>query len=241
VTITKSITLDGTEGSGFGSILAAGTTGIIINAGANDVVTIRNVSINGGTIGIAGIRILSAKAVYVERCEIFGFLTNSGGDAGRGIRDQRASGSLVVTDTTIRNNVQSGILVLPASGATAVTADIDNCWIQGHGNAGVVASSGASVSISNSIITGNAQFGIFVEQPAGTTVCDIQNCVIAHNGVGVSVRTNTPLARISGTSIVDNGTGIQVLSGTAASFGNNRITGNGSGNAPTPGAGIALQ
>src|SRR5207248_8647680 len=35
ITITKSITLDGTYGSGFGSILASGTTGVTINLTTN--------------------------------------------------------------------------------------------------------------------------------------------------------------------------------------------------------------
>src|SRR3989442_14568592 len=45
VTITKSITLDGT--GTFASILASLTTGIIINAASTDVITIRGISING--------------------------------------------------------------------------------------------------------------------------------------------------------------------------------------------------
>src|SRR3954468_3706194 len=40
VTITKGITLDGGTGSGWASILASGTNGIIINAGINDTVTL---------------------------------------------------------------------------------------------------------------------------------------------------------------------------------------------------------
>src|SRR5882757_8566668 len=44
VTITKSITLDGTGTNA--SILAAGTTGIIVNAASDKVITIRGLSIN---------------------------------------------------------------------------------------------------------------------------------------------------------------------------------------------------
>src|SRR5215218_8354713 len=51
VTITKSITIDGGIGSGWASILASGTSGIIINATASDIVTLRNLSINGGGTG----------------------------------------------------------------------------------------------------------------------------------------------------------------------------------------------
>src|SRR5262245_57139376 len=68
VTITKSITIDG--GGTFASILAAATTGIIVNAAASDVVTIRNVSINGNNTGLNGIRFIAGGALHVERCEI---------------------------------------------------------------------------------------------------------------------------------------------------------------------------
>ena len=61
VTITKSITLDGT--GTFASILASLTTGIIVNAAATDVITIRGISINGFCNGIRGMNILQAKTV----------------------------------------------------------------------------------------------------------------------------------------------------------------------------------
>src|SRR3954470_6826246 len=51
VTITKSITIDGGGGQ-VASVLVAGTNGIIINAGASGVVTLRNLRINGLGSGI---------------------------------------------------------------------------------------------------------------------------------------------------------------------------------------------
>src|SRR5947199_5851667 len=74
VTITKAITIDG-EGT-LAGLLSATVNAIIINAGVNDVVHIRNVLINGtsGTqIGTNGIRYLAGKAVVVENCMISGF------------------------------------------------------------------------------------------------------------------------------------------------------------------------
>src|SRR5829696_4871300 len=52
VTLTKSITIDGTHGSGFGSILASSVNGVNVNDSATAspntiVVTLRNLSING--------------------------------------------------------------------------------------------------------------------------------------------------------------------------------------------------
>src|SRR6266498_379000 len=67
VTITKAITIDG-EGT-LAGILAATVNGIIVNAGVNDVVHIRNLIINGtsgASIGLNGIRYLAGKRVIVE-------------------------------------------------------------------------------------------------------------------------------------------------------------------------------
>lgn len=249
VTITKSITLDGGKGSGWASILASGTNGIIINAGANDTVTLRHLSINGAGTGVCGIRILAAKAVFVEHCEIFGFKAAAGTDAGRGIRDARtAGGTLHVTNTTIRDNRQTGIVILPATGSTRITATIDNVWLQGNGNAGALGTgngglavhSGSLTTISNSIVTGNT-VGISVEQAAGVTECNIESCVIAHNFAGIVVQTGTPTARLSDSTVVNNTAGIQLTSGAVISYQNNRIFGNTAGNDPTAGATIDLK
>src|SRR5919202_2717250 len=78
VTITKNITIDGTNGAGFGSILAAGTNGVNVNDSATAtpgtiVVTLRHLSINGAgtTLGLNGVNFTSGKAVHVEHCQIF--------------------------------------------------------------------------------------------------------------------------------------------------------------------------
>src|SRR5437660_838139 len=46
LTITKAITLDGGGGQ-VASVLVSGTNGIVVQAGANDVVILRNLRING--------------------------------------------------------------------------------------------------------------------------------------------------------------------------------------------------
>src|SRR5215207_121317 len=59
VTITKSITING-DGT-LAGILASNTNGVIVNAGVNDVVVLRNLSINGVGNGLNGIRMLAGK------------------------------------------------------------------------------------------------------------------------------------------------------------------------------------
>src|SRR5258707_1290868 len=78
VTITKSITIDGGGGQ-VASVLAAGTNGIAISAGAGTV-TLRNLRINGilgaPVAGLNGIQFLSGAALHIENCTIFGFSQN---------------------------------------------------------------------------------------------------------------------------------------------------------------------
>src|SRR6185369_5939338 len=81
VTITKSITIDGTTGAGFGSILASGTNGVNVNDSATAtpntiIVTLRNLSINGASTGFDGVRFISGRKLYIEGCDIFGFKGN---------------------------------------------------------------------------------------------------------------------------------------------------------------------
>ena len=111
VTISKSITIDGT--GTLGSILAAGANGIIINiTAATDTaksVRLRGLSINGAGSGINGINILAANKVSIEDTVIDGF-TASGINV--------AAGGVFVSSTTIRNN-KVGVNV--ASGQVAMT------------------------------------------------------------------------------------------------------------------------
>lgn len=127
VTITKSITLDGT-GTQAG-ILASGTTGIIINiTDPKDTaksVRIRGLAITGAVTGIQGIRVIAANSVSVENTVIDGFSKN-------GIIVD--AGQVFVSNTTIRNNVVAGISVAP-SGAQLGLSGV-NFVFNGAGLAG---------------------------------------------------------------------------------------------------------
>src|SRR3712207_3086096 len=106
ITITKSVTIDGTNGQGFGSILAAGATGVNVNdsltaAPMSEIVRLRNLSINGATTGTIGVNYVSAKALYIENC----IIANFRGGTGQGIRVNHtaAGGELHVRDTIVSN------------------------------------------------------------------------------------------------------------------------------------------
>ena len=237
VTITKSITIDGN--ATLAAILASGTTGIIIN-GAGIVVTLRGLSINGaGTSpGIVGVRIISAGKVFIERSVIFGFQQGTG----RGVSDERTSGSFFMTDTIVRNNSQSGVVFLMPAGGTGVKGSFHNCRFEGNGNGGLVLSGGAVVTVKDSVATGNTQAGFFADSGPGlATQLNLQDCVTANNGQGITVG-NGSTVRISQTQITNNTIGLNTSgTGLISSYGTNNITANGSGNGPPNGPPIGLQ
>src|SRR5512147_929574 len=66
VTITKAITIDGS--AVLASVLGTGVNGIVVAAGATDVVILRGLSLNGAGTGLAGVRFNTGKALHVEDC-----------------------------------------------------------------------------------------------------------------------------------------------------------------------------
>jgi hypothetical protein len=229
VTITKSITIDCT--GTFGSILASGTTGVVINipVGANDpfrTVRLRGLSINGsgasGTIGtrtgVRGVRILDALVVEIEDTVITDFVTN-------GIADSRTStgGKLLIRNSVIRDVTGSAIL---AAGANPNNVSIENVHAINSGF-GVAAATGNKVSIARSVFAGNTTAG--VEGDPGSQV-GLENSLVSGNTTGL--QSNGTMS-FSNTSLFFNGT---IITGATTSFGNNRFLGGAPGTAPTVGA-----
>ena len=74
VNITKSITISGI-GENASILVGSATNGVSINAGTNDVVTLRGLQINGLGVGLSGIRFNTGAALIVDEVRIFGFDT----------------------------------------------------------------------------------------------------------------------------------------------------------------------
>jgi hypothetical protein len=119
VTITKPLTIDGAESHS--SVLASGTSGIIINIsnpGPNDVVVLRNLHIDGITSGAistgTGIRYLSAAAVLVDRVHVQNFTIGIDMGSNSDLRMDVRNSSIVNNTTGIRNGSSGSIASLSA-------------------------------------------------------------------------------------------------------------------------------
>jgi len=233
VTITKALTIDG-NGT-HASILASSTTGVIVNAGVNDVVTLRNLSINGGTPaqpGLDGIRYIGGAALNVENCVIFNF-SQEGIDAAT-----TAAGtfSLLVKDTVFRNNGGGslgsgigGIQVHPGAGSN-IEASIDGCRFVLNRQA-VRIDDRATVVIRDS--SASRQFANVFNcvSTAAAAKLSLENCLASNNNFTASVggvRSSGASAtvRLSNCTIYNNALGVVNGGGAILSHGNNRISGN---------------
>jgi hypothetical protein len=233
VTINKSITIDGGTGSGWASILNSATNGVNIIAAATDTVTLRNLTINGAgpNPGLNGIRIAGGRKVFIENVQVFGNLAAD--PNGRGITDVRTTnGQLFISNSVIRNNGQSGVVILAGTGATTIDVQLSNVQLIGNGNAGLTASTGSNVTMIDSIASGNVNYGVFTNQPAGTTTLFLSNVTMSDNGAGLFIGAGPPTVRLSNVTITNNTTGLAGNTALTSTFNNNKISGNGGGNGP---------
>jgi Right handed beta helix region len=219
VTITKSITIDGT--GTFASILASLVTGITINAASTDVITIRGISIDGFCNGLRAMNILQAKTVNIEDCVMFRF-------AGPGIRVAETSDlQLNVRNTVIRDNTGAGIDATTSGGQ--IRASLVHSSFNGNLH-GLHAKGNTRITADHCAFNGNTQNGVFAEGVGGVGVANISNSQIVNNGTnGVHALTGGSVARINNCDIIQNsGSGALVgAGGQVDTWGNNRITGNG--------------
>jgi hypothetical protein len=173
VTITKSVTIDCADVTG--GVLASLVNGFVINisapAGSPDTrrsVTLRGLDINGAGNGLNGVRVVAAAHVYIEKVVIDGFAQN-------GITvDAASTVNLVVRDSSIRNNMNAG-LITTMSGPANITV-LDSLFAANA--TGIHAGAGATVRISGNSIVHN---GTGVMAAGGGKILSARNNVIDGN------------------------------------------------------------
>jgi hypothetical protein len=241
VTITKSITIDGGTGSGWGSILASGVNGVTVNV-ANSVndpqktVRLRHLSINGtgasGTVGtrtgLNGVTISTASVagttVIVQEVLIDGFSLN-----GINATFGASGGSLIVEDSYIQECAK-GIFV-SATGGFGV-ASVRGTRLEKNGT-GMETSTNGFGTVEDCIASLNT--GDAFKASASGSALSVSRSMIAHNsGVGLNASVAGATIRALSNQILSNTTGINAV-GTVTTDGQNRNAGNGTPGAPNGG------
>ncbi len=221
VTITKAITLNGT--GTLASILASTTNGIIVNAGSGDTIIIRDISINGATSGINGIRFLAGKTLMVDHCWIYGFSGSGANSNGIDVALTN-SGNLKVIDTVIENISGPGIHMTTTAGQVVATIEHDR--IMNCGN-GIEAVDNVRAAITNSTLTHD---NIAILTSGTGSILNIDDVLVTYGAAGLQASSGSTL-NVSDSIIAQNLTGINLNGGTINSFQGNSVFSN-----PTPGA-----
>jgi hypothetical protein len=197
VTVNKAITLDG---NGMGSIIGSLTTGILVNAGAGDEVTIRNLGLFGVGNGLNGIRIVSAQAVHVDHVVISGFKA-AGASSGNGILMNPSTAvvtRLYVNDSLIHNNGSTtnggGILSQPTGGAITYTS-VERSSIDANLGYGIKAFDNSHLNVRASTVSGNKKSGIAADGQVAFVEATVDGTTLNDNGWDTSTVEASVLSR----------------------------------------------
>jgi hypothetical protein len=242
VTIAKAISI-ANDGGGAGTASLSGTSGIVISAGATDMINLRGLVFDGvNASGTSGVVFSSGARLHIENCVFQGFTTS-------GVAFSPGTGSavttlLVVQNTTILNNA-TGILIRPASGIAANAVlrrlRIDHNTGDGLRVDGTAGSGAINAALSDSTASLNAGNGIDAVSGPGNTTVDIMRVVAAANG-SAAIQSNqssggTASVTVGSSVLYGNAVGIQATGGAALlSYGNNQMTGNAANGSFTGGA-----
>lgn len=227
VTINQAITLLGAHGAT--GVLASNVSGITINAGANDVVTLKGLEIDGGGSGANGIQFNSGAVLNVQDSEIRGFAN------GINFRPS-ATSSFSVSGTTLSNNT-TGLLFQPSSASTGLLSDshlVNNA--SGAVVQGASSTTIAGLTVQNGIVANNGTVGLLSN---GYSVVNVFGTSIANNGTGVQAQGTNATLQLAGASVTGNGSGWVASNGgqVSSTSANNSIGGNLAGNSAPPTSG----
>jgi len=232
VTITKAMMIrcDYVEAG----VLASGTNGITINAGANDAVFLSGLDIHGGGTGFNGIRLLAGGSLHIQNSVIRAF----NGANGLGVLfAPSAASQLTILDSTIADNgngsTGGGILIQP-TGTGSAKVTLQNVAVQNNANAGFKidttgnTGTGIAATIDGSQFVGSAA-GVVNFTPGGAAISALMlvNSTVANNNFGVFGNGAGATIRVGNTTITGNTTGVFSSSATISSYGDNRLDGNG--------------
>jgi hypothetical protein len=155
------------------------------DAGPNDAVSMRGLTIEGAGVGLAGIVLNSGRSLTIANCVIRHFTFD-------GISFlPTASSNLSVSNTLVAHNGNDGIRVLP-SGSGAVTAvlnrvEMNNNTFGGIEVNGATSTGTVAATMSGSVAARNGTVGFHASSSIGQapTTLMVFRSVAANNGIGI--------------------------------------------------------
>jgi hypothetical protein len=207
----------------------SGGIGIVINAGPNDAVSLRGLTIDGTGVAQTGIQFNTGKSLTVQDC-IIRHVTSDGIDF-----VPNATSNLLVSNTLVADNTDVGIFVNP-TGSGTVTAIFNRVEVSNNSGEGFYlwgANSTGTIkaTVAESVVAHNANAGFFVDTGSGfaATTLTVFHSVSANNVDGIAATGTGATLRLAQTEVTGNSTAgwITNAGGVIASYGDNYIDGNG--------------
>jgi hypothetical protein len=189
VTITKSITIEGSAGVE-SSILASGVNGVIVN-GAGIVVVLRNLQISGApptSPGTNGVHFINGASVTIDNCDIQGFTSASAGNGNAVLMDPSVAGTyrLNIINSHLHDNGAGsdggGLRVRPTGANTFAFATVHHTDITGNNGYGVLSRDRSFVTVSESNISSNLRSGINLVTTGTIGETVVHDSILADNG-----------------------------------------------------------
>jgi hypothetical protein len=234
VTITKAMTIDGTHGSGFGSILNAGNiAGIIVNVTGGTflntaVVTLRGLYFQaasqaptGTGTSSNGINYLKADRVIVSDCHF-----ENQGNAG--IRVSVSTSAALFVLNSEFSNVGTGITMNSTAGTMVLEAD--NISVVGSTSGVVLAAASGFGLVTNSNLSRNIG-GSAAQAGSGCTL-NLTHTHFHANTTAINALAGSTV-RVNECELFDNASGFAGNAASIQSGGNNKLAGNAASIAPT--------
>ena len=234
ITITKSLTIDGT--GTLAGILATNITAVTVNLTTNTVddplriVRLKNLTLNGtgmsGTVGSRtgprGINVSSANTtapkVMVEDVMIDNFVNE-------GILFAANGGHLVVWNSSIRNNGTAAVRA-DSAGANLVFVTVNNSHLNLNGQEGLRAEDNVRATMTYSSASNNGLNGVTNISSTSASQIEVANSTIANNGQnGVFSINGTSTINLANNDIINNvSNGLAISGGFICSNTKNHIT-----------------
>jgi hypothetical protein len=226
--ITKGLNI---QGNGWAAITAQSGAAITVNAGPNDNVSLRGLTIEGVGTGATGIAFSTGQYLNIENCVIQHF-------TGEGINfNPSAASHLAVSNTLVAENGNNGILVLNGSGA--VTAVFNRVEANHNGNGGIAVDGNGGSGTVNATVSGSVaahngttfiglRAGFVANSGVAQTTLMLFHSVAANNFTGINANGSAATLLVAQSMVTGNtSAGWNISSGTIQSYGDNYINGNG--------------
>lgn len=240
------------DNTGAGILMSTTGSAIFIQAGPNDIITLKGIDIDGNGIGNRGIGFFAGGSLHVHKVSIRNHRDSGNFVAGIYFNPNSYS-ELYVADSIISDNglfgTFSGGIVIAPSGSASVNAFINRVQLENNSTGVLVdgtQSTGVAVNatVLNSSLVGGIGDGVHAKSSAGHAAVSVfVDHSVASGNFGSGLRAvgdaasgaGSALVRFGDSTVVLNQFGVSSASpGVVQSFKNNRISGNLNDGTPVP-------